>query len=38
VQSIREGGDNGIPVMAGNDEITKKAFTDFAALLQGVLL
>jgi ATP-binding protein involved in chromosome partitioning len=30
VQSIREGGDNGIPVMAGNDEITKKAFTDFA--------
>ena len=32
VQSIREGGDNGIPVMAGNDEITKKAFTDFAGM------
>ena len=31
VQSIREGGDEGIPVMMGNDEITKKAFRDFAA-------
>lgn len=30
VQSIREGGDDGVPVMAGNDEITKKAFLDFA--------
>jgi ATP-binding protein involved in chromosome partitioning len=30
VQSIREGGDTGIPIMAGEDEITKKAFTDFA--------
>jgi ATP-binding protein involved in chromosome partitioning len=30
VQSIREGGDLGIPVMAGDDEIVKKAFTDFA--------
>lgn len=30
VQSIREGGDIGIPVMAGDDEIVKKAFTDFA--------
>ncbi len=30
VQSIREGGDSGIPIMAGDDEITKKAFTDFA--------
>ncbi len=30
VQSIREGGDSGIPLMAGDDEITKKAFTDFA--------
>lgn len=30
VQSIREGGDEGMPVMAGNDEITKKALVDFA--------
>ena len=30
VQSIREGGDAGIPIMASDDEITKKAFTDFA--------
>jgi ATP-binding protein involved in chromosome partitioning len=30
VQSIREGGDIGIPVMAGDEEIVKKAFTDFA--------
>ncbi len=31
VQSICEGGDEGVPVMASNDEITKKAFEDFAA-------
>jgi ATP-binding protein involved in chromosome partitioning len=31
VQSIREGGDAGIPIMVSNDEITKKAFNDFAA-------
>lgn len=31
VQTIREGGDNGIPIMVSNDEITKKAFLDFAA-------
>jgi ATP-binding protein involved in chromosome partitioning len=30
VQSIREGGDLGIPIMVSDDEITKKAFTDFA--------
>lgn len=30
VQSIREGGDQGIPVMMTDDEITKKAFSDFA--------
>lgn len=29
IQSIREGGDLGIPVMIGDDEISKKAFTDF---------
>ncbi|MGZ8523989.1 MAG: Mrp/NBP35 family ATP-binding protein [Chitinophagaceae bacterium] len=33
VQSIREGGDKGMPVMGGSDEITKKAFKDFAALV-----
>jgi ATP-binding protein involved in chromosome partitioning len=31
VQSIREGGDNGKPVMAGDESITKKAFEDFTA-------
>ncbi|MFM7671110.1 MAG: Mrp/NBP35 family ATP-binding protein [Bacteroidota bacterium] len=31
VQSIREGGDQGIPVMMGDDEITQKAFIDFSA-------
>jgi ATP-binding protein involved in chromosome partitioning len=31
VQSIREGGDAGLPIMISNDEITKKAFEDFAA-------
>jgi ATP-binding protein involved in chromosome partitioning len=30
VQSIREGGDNGVPVMVGDDSITKKAFEEFA--------
>ncbi len=29
VQSIREGGDAGVPVMVGDDELTKKAFMDF---------
>ncbi|WP_276505047.1 Mrp/NBP35 family ATP-binding protein [Terrimonas pollutisoli] len=33
VQGIREGGDKGVPVMVGNDEITKNAFEDFAALV-----
>lgn len=31
VQSIREGGDNGVPIMVSNDEITKRAFMEFAA-------
>lgn len=30
VQSIREGGDEGNPIMVSNDEITKKAFIEFA--------
>ena len=30
VQSIREGGDLGIPIMASDDEISKKAFLEFA--------
>lgn len=29
VQSIREGGDIGIPVMIGDDPVSKKAFTEF---------
>jgi len=32
VQSIREGGDKGVPAMVGNDEITKKAFRDFSSV------
>jgi ATP-binding protein involved in chromosome partitioning len=31
VQSIREGGDSGIPAMMNDDEITKKAFIDITA-------
>jgi ATP-binding protein involved in chromosome partitioning len=31
VESIREGGDIGIPALVGDDAITKKAFMDFAA-------
>jgi ATP-binding protein involved in chromosome partitioning len=30
VQSIREGGDIGVPLMISEDEITKKAFAEFA--------
>lgn len=30
VQSIREGGDAGVPIMQSNDEITKQAFRHFA--------
>jgi ATP-binding protein involved in chromosome partitioning len=30
VQSIREGGDTGVPIMMSDDEITKKAFLEFA--------
>jgi ATP-binding protein involved in chromosome partitioning len=30
VQGIREGGDEGVPVMASEDEITKQAFLNFA--------
>jgi len=30
VQSIREGGDLGIPAMIGDDEISKKAFIEFS--------
>ena len=32
VQSIREGGDQGIPIMMSDDEITKKAFEEFAGV------
>jgi ATP-binding protein involved in chromosome partitioning len=30
VQSIREGGDTGVPIMQSDDAITKKAFVEFA--------
>lgn len=30
VQNIREGGDNGVPAMIGDDAISKNAFADFA--------
>ncbi|MBC8034254.1 MAG: P-loop NTPase, partial [Chitinophagaceae bacterium] len=30
IQQIREGGDEGIPVMAGENEASKAAFADFA--------
>ena len=30
VQSIREGGDEGVPIMVSDDEISKKAFIEFA--------
>jgi ATP-binding protein involved in chromosome partitioning len=33
VQSIREGGDDGVPVMEGSDEITKLAFSEFAGIV-----
>lgn len=31
VQSIREGGDEGIPAMMGNDEVSKQAFRNFTS-------
>lgn len=31
VQSIREGGDNGVPAMVGENELTKKSFRDFVS-------
>jgi ATP-binding protein involved in chromosome partitioning len=31
VQSIREGGDIGVPLMVGDDLITRKAFEEFAS-------
>jgi ATP-binding protein involved in chromosome partitioning len=30
VQSIREGGDSGVPIMVSDDAVTRKAFSDFA--------
>ncbi len=33
VQGIREGGDSGVPVMVGNDGITRKAFGEFASVV-----
>jgi ATP-binding protein involved in chromosome partitioning len=33
VQSIREGGDIGVPIMMGDDEITKEAFREFSGIV-----
>jgi ATP-binding protein involved in chromosome partitioning len=33
VQSIREGGDIGVPIMMGDDAITKEAFSEFAGIV-----
>lgn len=33
VQSIREGGDTGVPAMMSDEPVTKKAFADFASLV-----
>lgn len=33
VQSIREGGDIGVPVMMSNDQVTKEAFEEFAGIV-----
>lgn len=39
VQSIREGGDLGIPIMAGDDQITRKAFVDLGGnVARGVAM
>ncbi len=39
VQSIREGGDIGVPIMMSDDEITKKAFQDFASIaVRGIAM
>ncbi|MBO9659050.1 MAG: Mrp/NBP35 family ATP-binding protein, partial [Chitinophagaceae bacterium] len=37
VQSIREGGDQGVPIMVSDDHITKQAFKEFAAhVVRGI--
>jgi len=33
VQSIREGGDIGVPIMISDDEVTKSAFKEFAGIV-----
>ena len=33
VQSIREGGDIGVPIMMSNDNITKEAFLEFSGMV-----
>lgn len=39
VQSIREGGDIGVPIMVSDDEITKKSFYEFAGkVARGVAM
>ncbi len=39
VQSIREAGDLGIPIMAGDDEVSRKAFTEFSDnVIRGIAM
>lgn len=39
VQSIREGGDAGVPIMMSDDELTKKSFLDFTAnAIRGIAM
>jgi ATP-binding protein involved in chromosome partitioning len=39
VESIREGGDTGVPAMVGDDAITKKAFMEFTAnAIRGIAM
>ena len=39
VQSIREGGDAGVPIMVSDDEVTKKSFLDFTAnAIRGIAM
>ena len=39
VQSIREGGDIGVPAMLSDDAISKKSFEDFTAMaVRGIAM
>jgi len=39
VQSIREGGDEGVPIMVSDEKITKSAFIEFAGMaVRGIAM